>query len=250
MKHLTPKTQGGVRLVVADPHPLLLAGIKSALAEAGGVEVVGEAGSASEVLELVSLTKPDVVLLDLGLGALDDYWCLRRLRADSPGTKVVVLSSNSQAELRRAFSEGASAFILTTIDPADLPDAIGRAATATVLAPFGSRLASSAAIRQAGLTEREIEVLRALSDGLSNREIALVLTITEQTVKFHLSNVYRKLGVRGRSGAVRWTFERGARSVRLGGEAPGPKEGPDLHVARRPEEDPDPGVRSLSAGTS
>lgn len=225
MKHLAPRNPGVVRLVVADPHSLLLAGIKGALAEAGGTEVVGETCSASEVLELVSLTKPDVVLLDIGLGALDDYSCLRRLRADFPGTKVVVLSSSAQAsELRGAFSEGASAFILKTIDPADLPAAIERAATATVFAPFGPAPASSSAIRLAGLTGRETEVLRALSDGVSNREIAQALTVSERTVKYHLSNVYGKLGVRGRAGAVRWMFERGARSLAVAEiEAPGPK---------------------------
>jgi DNA-binding NarL/FixJ family response regulator len=217
VKHLVAKNPDVIRLVVADPHPLLLAGIKGALAEARGTEIVGETDSASEVLELVGLTAPDVVLLDIGLGGFDDFWCLRRLREDFPGTKVVVLSASAQApELRGVFSRGASGFILKTIDPADLADAIKRAATATVFAPFGPLPAAASAIQQAGLTRREAEVLRALWDGVSNREIALALMVSDRTVKYHLSNVYRKLGVRGRAGAVHWTFESGVRPLPLG----------------------------------
>ncbi len=248
MKHLVPKHSDDIRLAVADPHPLLLAGIKAILGGADGIEIVGETHSASDVLGLVGLTSPDVVLLDIGFGALDDYSCLRELRAEFPETRVVVLSSNAQAaELRKVFKRGVSAFILKTIDTADLADAIRRAATATVFAPFGPLPTPASAIGQAGLTRRETEVLRALCDGASNQEIALDLTISDRTVKYHLSSVYRKLGVRGRAAAVRWMYERGIHEFpQTQIEVPGPKENPDLHVARRPEEDPDPG-RSISA---
>jgi DNA-binding NarL/FixJ family response regulator len=212
VKRLVPKHPDAIRFVVADPHPLLLAGIKVALAEAAKTTLVGATHAASEVLELVRITSPDVVLLDIGFCALDDYWCLRQIRAEFPGTKVVVLSSSAQApELREAFARGASAFVLKTIDPDDLADAIRRAATATVFAPFGPPPPTASAIGKAGLTRRETEVLRALCEGASNQEIALALTVSDGTVKYHLSNVYRKLGVKGRAGAVRWTYERGVR---------------------------------------
>ncbi len=212
MKHLAPKHSDDIRVVVADPHPLVLAGINVTLAGADGIEIVGETNSASDALEIARLTSPDVVLLDIGLGALDDFWCLRQLRLEFPGTKVVLLSSSAHApELREGFSRGASAFVLKTIDPADLAEAIKRAATATVFAPFGPPPATACAIGEAGLTRRETEVLRALCDGASNQEIAVALTISDGTVKYHLSNVYRKLGVTGRAGAVLWTYERGVR---------------------------------------
>jgi DNA-binding NarL/FixJ family response regulator len=212
VKHLAPKDSDDIRVVVADPHPLVLAGIKVTLAGADGIEIVGETNSVSDVLELVRRTSPDVVLIDIGFGGLDDYSCLRQLRAEVPDTKVVVVSSSAQApELREVFKRGISAFILKTIDPADLADAIRRATTATVFAPFGPLPATGSAIGQVGLTRREAEVLRALCDGASNQEIAFALTVSDGTVKYHLSNVYRKLGVRGRAAAVRWMYERGVR---------------------------------------
>lgn len=217
VKYLAHNQRGVTRLVVAHSLPLMLAGVTGTLAEFDGIEVVGQTNSSLDVLELVKLEKPDLALLDVGMMALDDFSCVRTLRGDFPGTRVAILSSGTDAtELRTAFSEGASAVILTTIATADLGAAIERAANETVFLPFGPTSPPPAALSQAALTAREAEVLRALSNGVSNREIARDLTLSERTVKYHLSNVYRKLGVRGRTDAVRWTFERRVYGRQLG----------------------------------
>jgi DNA-binding NarL/FixJ family response regulator len=137
---------------------------------------------------------------------------LDQIRAQDSTTKVVILSASERPdEIQSALARGANGFILKSVNPADLPAALRQVHEGTVFHPgvTGPDAPPSAA-EAAGLTDREVTLLEALTRGLSNKQISQELWITEQTVKFHLSNIYRKLDVSNRTGAVRWAHENGA----------------------------------------
>ncbi len=204
--------QERLRIVLADDHPLLLAGVREVLGRTDEFEVVGEATHGSEVLPLVAQCRPDVVLLDLRLPGLDGHTCLARIRTQHPNVKVVVFSMKDEpAEIEAAFRRGAAGYVLKTIDPRDLGAAIRQAVEGTAFHAQGlPGFAEPAVVTDPGkLSGRELEVVRAVARGLSNREVAKELWISEQTVKFHLTNVYRKLGLSGRVDAVRWALDAG-----------------------------------------
>ena len=200
-----------MKILIADDHALVLMGIRHALEADGGFEVVGSTRSGSEVLPLVGQLAPDVVLLDLQLPKLDGLDCIVRVLARYPAVKVVMLSMFAEHDqVQTAFERGASGFITKSIDVADLPAAIRQAIAGTVYHAVGLPAAGKpGAANAAGLTERELTILRAVARGLSNDAVAKELWVTEATVKFHLTHVFRKIGVANRTGAVRWAFARG-----------------------------------------
>jgi DNA-binding NarL/FixJ family response regulator len=159
----------------------------------------------------VERTSPDLVLLDLRMPGMDGLTCLRMLRERRPDVKVVVLSGvDADAIAEEALARGASAFVSKSVDPQELPDALMAAVEATVTEPIGRpEVAQAPAARAAGLTDRELEILSALGEGRSNKEIAKLLWLAEQTVKFHLTNIYRKLNVTSRTEAVHWAYSHG-----------------------------------------
>jgi DNA-binding NarL/FixJ family response regulator len=190
----------------------MLEALEAALADADDMEVVGRASSGTQVLPLVHQTSPDVVLLDLrmpGAGGLD---CLRVLRENCRRVKVIIVSAvDDPAVVQRSLRGGASAFVSKQIDPRDLPSAIRQTVEETVVSHPGEWAddTGQGAAAEAGLTRSELAVLRALSQGLLNKQIAQELSVTQQTVKFHLTNVYRKLGVANRTEAARYAYEHG-----------------------------------------
>lgn len=200
-----------MRILLADDHALVLAGIRQALEADGGFDVVGVTGNGAEVLPLVGQHAPDVVLLDLQLPKLDGLGCLSRIRARYPEVKIVMLSMfGDPDQVQLAFTRGACGFITKTIDAADLGSAIRQAVDGTAFHAVGLPAADEPrAAKSVGLTERELTIVRAVARGLSNDAVAKELWVTEQTVKFHLTNVYRKIGVRNRTEAARWAFAQG-----------------------------------------
>lgn len=200
-----------LKIVIADGHRLMLSALRMALEGDEGFEVVGEASDGAEVLPLVGRTQPDVVLLDLKLPRVDGLACLEHLRTRHPSVRTAILSAVDDQELiRAAFRHGASAFILKHIDPADLPAAIRQAMEGTVYQPFGGVFETTApAARASGLTEREVEILTLVADGKSNKQIAAELFLAVQTVKFHLTSLYRKLDASTRTEAVREAYRQG-----------------------------------------
>jgi DNA-binding NarL/FixJ family response regulator len=200
-----------LRVLIADDHPLLLAGVREILERDAGFEVVGEAHSGPEVVPLAGQLQPDVVLLDMRMPGLDGFGCLDRLRARYEDIKVVVLSMCADPEqVQAAFHRGACGYVLKTIDPSGLASAIRAAVDGTAYHALGlPALTEDSAGKDAGLTQREIEIVKAVANGLSNQAISRQLWVTEQTVKFHLTNIYRKLGVANRTGAARWAFAKG-----------------------------------------
>src|ERR687891_2268434 len=197
-----------IKILLADDHRLILAGIRRALEEVVDLEVVGEAETGSQVLPLIHQTSPDLVLLDLRLPDMNGLACLDAIRKRYPEVKVVVLSAFSDPEhIQAAFQRGATAYIVKSVNPVDLPSAIRQALDQTVYQ--GVRVigdVSEKAGEGIGLTEREMSMLKALARGLSNQAISREFWITEQTVKFHLTNIYRKLGVSNRTEAARYAF--------------------------------------------
>jgi DNA-binding NarL/FixJ family response regulator len=200
-----------LRVVVADDHGLMVEAVRIALAKRPEFEIVGVAESGSQVLPVVERTTPDLVLLDLRMPGMDGLTCLRLLRERHPSVKVVVLSGvDADAIAEEAFALGASAFVSKSVDPQHLPDALMAAVEATVHEPIGRPdVHQVPAVRAAGLTDRELEILGALGEGRSNKEIAKLLWLAEQTVKFHLTNIYRKLNVTSRTEAVHWAYSHG-----------------------------------------
>jgi DNA-binding NarL/FixJ family response regulator len=199
-----------VTIVIADDHPLSLDGIRRTLAQADDIQVVGEVRSGPGVLPLVRRKVPHVLLLDLRMPRLNVLQCLDRLRAQCPAVKVVIFSVSSEPDqIAQALNRGATAYIRKSINPRDLPSAIRQIIEGSVYlflaAPADYRQAASAA----GLTDRQLSVLQTATRGLSNQAISNELSITEQTVKFHLTNIYRKLGVANRTQATRVAYQRG-----------------------------------------
>jgi DNA-binding NarL/FixJ family response regulator len=171
-------------------------------------EIVAEVTRGSQVLPAVTSTQPDVLLLDVRMPELDGLACLQRLRRHGIDLPAVVLSSyGDAAHVDAARSAGASAYVVKTVDPAELPEIVRAAAAGaafTAVVPVEPNAGGAA-----GLSEREATVLAALARGLSNKEIGNGLRVSEQTVKFHLRNIYRKLDVASRTEAVRWSYRHG-----------------------------------------
>jgi DNA-binding NarL/FixJ family response regulator len=202
-----------IRIVLADDHSLMLAATRRVLEASGSFDVVGETRVGSEIVPLVGRTNPDAVLLDIRMPEIDGLQSLERIRATYPDVKVVIFSASSATdEVEAALAAGATGYVVKTIEESELPEAVkaavdgGPPARALGLPDVD---AETAAARAAGLTERELTILRLLARGLSNQRIARELWITEQTVKFHLTNIYRKLRVRNRTEAARWAHSRG-----------------------------------------
>ncbi|HEV8602369.1 MAG TPA: response regulator transcription factor [Gaiellaceae bacterium] len=200
-----------IKVLLADDQPLTLQGIRRVLEDAGDIEIVGEARSGSQVLPLIGQTDPDLVLLEVQMPQLDGLACLDRIRARYPRVKVVMLSVHTdRRHIEAALKRGASAYIAKTVNPLDLASALRQAIEGTVFTTFipaDDDEESPAA--EVGLTERELAMLKALTRGLSNQAIGKEYWVTEQTVKFHLGNIYRKLGVANRTEAARFAYEHG-----------------------------------------
>lgn len=199
------------RVLIADDHPLMLQGIRRALEASDDIEVVGEARSGEELLALVDRRRPDLVLLDLHMPGMGGLECVTQLRARCADVKTVVISaSEDRASIDAALLAGASAYILKSVSAVDIASVLRHAASGAVFhvpsTPASSR-EESAPASGPELTPRETTILLAIADGRTTKAISQDLWLSEHTVKFHLTNIYRKLGVSNRSAAVRWAYE-------------------------------------------
>ena len=200
-----------LRVLVADDHRLMLAAVRRALVDAPDFEIVHEVSIGSHVLPAVRDASPDVVLLDLRMPELDGLACLERLQKAFPDVAVVILSSYSDPEqIEAARRGGARGYVVKTVEPVDLATVL-RTALSGEFQVWGAPAEQNAKASDptAALSEREAAVLDAVARGLSNREIGRQLWISEQTVKFHLRNVYRKLGISSRTEAARHAYRTG-----------------------------------------
>jgi DNA-binding NarL/FixJ family response regulator len=208
-----------IRVLVVDDHPIVRSGLVGLLGVEADMQVVGEAGDGEEALTRMATAAADVVLMDLRMPRLDGVGATRRITAEFPAAKVLVLTTyDTDADIILAVEAGASGYLLKDTPRLQLVDAVRAAARGeTVLAPpvaarLVSRLRSpgtAAAASENPLTPREVEVLRAVSRGLSNADIGRELFIGEATVKTHLLRAFAKLGVDDRTRAVTAAMERG-----------------------------------------
>lgn len=197
-----------MRILLADDHSLFRDGLASLL-EAAGFEVVGQVGDGASAVDAALRLRPDAVLMDINMPVLGGLEALRRLRAEWPAAQVVMLTvSEEQADLVEAIQAGARGYLLKHLKADEFLDmlhglergeaAMSRQTTARLLA--GLSQASSNPV--GSLTEREVELLRLLAEGLSNKIIAQKLSVSENTVKYHLKNILQKLGLHNRTEAA------------------------------------------------
>lgn len=212
-----PTTSSSIRVLVADDHEIVRHGLKSVFKDSE-ISIVGEATDAAEAVTLTSEQRPDVVTLDVRLGAGDGLDAIKAIREANPDTRIVMLSSfDSPTYIARAVSAGASDYVLKTASRKDLIEAVTNAARGLPPARSGEfrRISRSMANKSlpddidVPLTPRETQVLRLVAMGLSNQEIADSLVISIETVKEHVQNLLRKLSVGDRTQAAVWAIRHG-----------------------------------------
>ena len=197
-----------IKVVLADDHGLMRDAVRMVLDGDAEMELVGEVGNGRDLLPLVARVRPDFILLDVQLPGIDGLACLESLATLHPDVPVAMLSAVEDRQVIDAsFRRGAAAYIRKSVNPFDLPAAIRQIVEGTVIHGSLDATASEAPARAAGLSEKEASVLAELSQGHSNREIARRLWVSEQTVKFHLSNIYKKLGITSRTEALRYAYQ-------------------------------------------
>src|SRR5437773_1967146 len=210
-----------LRILLADDHALMLEAIKLAFDHDADLEIVGEAESGSQLLPLINRTNPDVVILDLQMPGIDGVTCIKLIRQRCPWVRTVVLSAyDSDEVIEAALGAGADAFISKSIDPAELAAALRQGLEKPVARAIGRTRHIHPAVAEKGLSKRELDVLRALAEGKSNKEIARTLWLAQQTVKFHLTSIYRKLDVNSRTQAVNWAYQHGLVELAFDGAEP------------------------------
>ncbi len=197
--------------VVLDPHPIWLDAVEMVLGRIGAT-VVFKTSSGSEALATIERSQPGLLTLELdgAPGEPDGFEVIRRARAVAPDIRAIVLSAHHDtAHIDAALAAGAAAYVVKTAHPDDVASAVRQAFEHSVYLagaprPVTTGAEGSPTETPGGLTRRELEILRLVAEGHSNAQLAKMLWVTEQTVKFHLSNIYRKLGVSNRTEASRW----------------------------------------------
>ncbi len=202
-----------IRVVLVDDHPIVRAGIAGMLAQSDGIEVVGEAANGVEAASLIERVNPDVVLLDLRMPVMDGPELIHTLRAEGNTVGILVLTTyDTDADILRATEAGANGYLLKDTSLDDLVRAIeATSAGDTWLAPSVAAqvMKSLRGPSSEKLSSRELDVLRLVADGFSNKEIASELHVSPATVKTHLIHVFRKLDVNDRTAAVTVALDRG-----------------------------------------
>jgi len=206
-------TEGPVRILICDDHPVVRSGLRGMLRSQPDFEVVGEAEDGARAAALALRLEPDVVLMDLRMPAMDGVAATEKIKAERPQTQVLVLTTyDTDADILRAVEKGATGFLLKDASEGDLFDAIRQTArgrsplTPSVAARLVERLRGTA---DESLTVREVEILRLVARGMNNRAIAKELFVSESTVKAHLLHIFEKLGVTDRTAAVTTALRRG-----------------------------------------
>ncbi|MBI2867492.1 MAG: response regulator transcription factor [Chloroflexi bacterium] len=209
----------GLKVLLADDHPLFRDGIKSLL-RARGIEVIGEASDGLEALEQTRRLRPDLVLMDINMPRCDGLEATRRLKAEFPDVKVVMLTVyDSDQKLFEAIKSGADGYLLkslksdeffqllTGISQGEAP--LTRAIASRMLRELARVSQDKAIAKEVKLSEREIGVVQLVAKGATNKEIAATLGITENTVKYHLKNMLTKLHLQNRAQAAAYAVREG-----------------------------------------
>lgn len=200
-----------IRIVIADDHSMIREGLKQLLELDGDIIVVGEAGNGAECLDIIDEVKPDVLLLDINMPVMNGLKMLEILRSsENSDQKVLILTIHNEVEyLMKATEIGVEGYVLKDADSAVLKKAIFKVNSGEEYIDFSmvpllnEKIAQeNQKVEEEKLTRREIEVLKLLAEGLFNKEIAYKLSISEKTVKNHVSNIFKKIGVFDRTQAA------------------------------------------------
>jgi DNA-binding NarL/FixJ family response regulator len=201
-----------LRLLVVDDHPVVRNGLTGMLSSQADFEVVGEAADGREAVEAVATLRPSVVLMDLRMPVMDGLSAIRAIREASHPPPILVLTTyDADIDILRAIEAGAAGYLLKDAPPSELYAAVRAAAAGgSPLSPsVAARLVHRVRDTSEPLSSRELDALRLVARGYSNREIARDLRISEATVKTHLLHAFGKLGVGDRTSAVTRAIERG-----------------------------------------
>ena len=207
-----------IRVLIVDDHKLVREGLKAVFGQGEEIEVIGEAGSGEDALEMFESLDPDVILMDISMPGLNGIQTTKLIKKQNPDTKVVILTMlDQEGSVYEAIKAGATGYMIKNTSSDELVRAIqavhdGKAllhpdATAQLLKEFVCLSENRA--KDYGLSDREMEVLQLLSEGKTNKELAKSLWISEQTVKTHLAHIFGKLGTSDRTETV-------ARALRTG----------------------------------
>jgi DNA-binding NarL/FixJ family response regulator len=210
----------GTRVLLADDHTLVRAGLRSLLESIPGVEVVAETGDGREALELIGTERPDVALLDIGMPSLNGLEVAKRAAKESPRTRLVMLSMHADASyVRQALRAGASGYLLKGAAVSELPLALQAVMRGeTYLTPKVSQEVVQGFLRDgsandtdplAGLTERQREILQLIAEGKTTKEIAFGLEVSAKTVETHRARMMERLGIHDVPGLVRFAIRAG-----------------------------------------
>ncbi|MFZ5918759.1 MAG: response regulator [Chloroflexota bacterium] len=204
-----------IRVLIADDHTVLRHGLRLILSEADDLNIVGEAADGEQAVALALALDPDVVLMDVNMPGVDGIEASRRIRAARPGIHILMLTvSDRDRDLVEAMRAGARGYLLKKAESGEVLEAIRRVAageailSATAMARVLDELASPAASPEK-LTGRETEVLGFIAQGLGNKEIALALHVSENTVKTHVRHILEKLNLRSRTEAAAYAVRTG-----------------------------------------
>lgn len=204
-----------IRIIIVDDHLLVRQGLKQIIELQGGLKVIGEASNGKDAINTIKELNPDIVLMDINMPILNGIETLKELKLQGIQCKVIMLTIHTEKEyLVEAVKLGASGYVLKDADSDVLIQAIKKAYTGDSYIPFNLvteliKGYNDSNKNKFDLTEREIEVLKAIADGLSNKEIASLLYISEKTVKNHVSNIFRKLDINDRTQAAIYAIKHG-----------------------------------------
>jgi DNA-binding NarL/FixJ family response regulator len=200
-----------ITVLVVDDHPMVRAGLSNLIATTEDLEGVGEAADGEQAVTMAEQLIPDVILMDLSMPTVDGVEATRRIVRDHPEIRVVVLTSFADKKrVSEAVAAGAVGYLLKDCEPGEVLAAIRSASQghAPVDARVAGALLPSPAPRvEDSLSARELEVLRLVAKGLANKQIGGILGISERTVKVHVGNIFRRLGVADRASAAMWAHE-------------------------------------------
>ncbi|WP_436663479.1 response regulator [Alicyclobacillus acidoterrestris] len=213
---------GTIRIMVVDDHELFRSGVCGLLTRMAGMDVVAEAENGHVALQKCADLTPDVVLMDINMPVMDGLEATRQIKAAYPNIKILILTvSDTEEMLFKAIKSGASGYVLKNAEPAAVIDAVQRVSAGEPVIPGNLAMQiitefsrpqvkqSTASHQLQPLTEREIDVLRQLSTGASNRDIAQALYISENTVRNHVRNILEKLHFKNRVEAAAYALREG-----------------------------------------
>jgi len=199
-----------IRVMTADDHPIVRAGLAAVIGEESDLQFVGEAGDGAQAVALFRAQRPDVTLMDLRMPVLDGVGAIKAIRSEFPDARIVALTTyEGDTDIHRALEAGAVGYLLKEMLPTAVIDAIRAVHRGQRVIPpvVAGRLAEYTP--RVELTEREREILEYVARGFSNKDVARAIGRTDETVKIHLKSVFAKLGAADRTEAVTVALQRG-----------------------------------------